>query len=117
MSGERLKQILGQAGMSFAEISRRLDEPPQYLLAKFKTEDVSTSTLERLAEVLKKDISWFYSGEPFGAAIQPLTAENTTMAQLVNMLAKKERECEELRAQLHAQNTSKKKCRVIQLHY
>lgn len=60
MSGEELKQKLDSTGLSQAEIARRLGVIPQSMTQYFKADDVRTGTLEKLCEVLEKDMSFFY---------------------------------------------------------
>lgn len=60
MTGEVLKRKLDGTGLSQAEIARRLGVIPQSMTQYFKADDVRTGTLERLCEVLNKDMSFFY---------------------------------------------------------
>lgn len=97
MTGQVLKTILKQSGLSFTEISKRLDISPQNLQMYFKAQDVNTSTLERLAEALGKDISWFYSGEPFGVQPSSISVNmNDENAALVAQLREKDEQISRL---------------------
>ena len=60
MTGEELKRKLDGTGLSQAEIARRLGVIPQSMTQYFKADDVRSGTLERLCEVLNKDMSFFY---------------------------------------------------------
>lgn len=64
MSGEELKRKLDSIGLSQAEIARRLGVIPQSMTQYFKADDVRSGTLEKLCEVLGKDMSFFYDIPP-----------------------------------------------------
>lgn len=97
MTGNELKAILRQTDLSMAEISRRLGTIPQNLQTYFKADDVRSSVLERLAEALGKDISWFYSGEPFGVQPSSISVNmNDENAALVAQLREKDEQISRL---------------------
>ena len=97
MTGDKLKTILRQTGLSMAEISRRLGVIPQNLDVYLRSNDIKTGLLERLAEILDKDISWFYSGEPFGVQSSSISVNmNDENAALVAQLREKDEQISRL---------------------
>lgn len=63
MSGEELKKKLKSAGISQAEIARRLGVVPQSVIQTLEAKDIKSGFIEELCRVLDKDISFFYGGE------------------------------------------------------
>lgn len=62
MSGEELKKKLKSAGISQAEIARRLGVVPQSVIQTLEAKDIKSGFIEDLCRVLDKDISFFYGG-------------------------------------------------------
>ena len=63
MSGEELKKKLKSAGISQAEIARRLGVVPQSVIQTLEAKDIKSGFIEDLCRVLDKDINFFYGGE------------------------------------------------------
>ena len=95
MTGKELKKILKQSDVSLSEISRRLGIAPQNLDIYLRSTDVKTGLLERLAEILDKDISWFYSGESFGVTSKSIVSTNTNdISTLLSQITVKDKQIE-----------------------
>ena len=62
MSGEELKKKLKSAGISQAEIARRLGVVPQSVIQTLEAKDIKSGFIEDLCRVLDKNISFFYGG-------------------------------------------------------
>ena len=62
MSGEELKKKLKSAGISQAEIARRLGVVPQSVIQTLEAKDIKSGFIEDLCRVLDKDINFFYGG-------------------------------------------------------
>lgn len=60
MTGEQVKHILYVAGISQAELAKKLSTSQQNLYAALKSPDIKTGFLERLCEVLDVKMSFFY---------------------------------------------------------
>lgn len=60
MEGRRLQQIISELGIKQVNIAEILGISPQGLNMIFKTKDVKSGVLERIAEGLGKDMSMFY---------------------------------------------------------
>lgn len=62
MSGEELKKKLKDAGISQAEVARRLGVVPQSVIQTLEAKDIKSGFIEELCRVLDKDITFFYGG-------------------------------------------------------
>lgn len=60
MSGEELKKKLKSAGISQAEIARRLGVVPQSVIQTLEAKDIKSGFIEDLCRVLGKNMSFFY---------------------------------------------------------
>ena len=76
MTGSELKRIILSEGLSVAEVARRLGTSQQNLTCALNKEDIRTGLLERVAEVMKRPLSFFY-GEEF-CQVQTATGNNNT---------------------------------------
>lgn len=76
MTGSELKRIILAEGLSVAEVARRLGTSQQNLTCALNKEDIRTGLLERVAEVMKRPLSFFY-GEEF-CQVQTATGNNNT---------------------------------------
>lgn len=63
MSGEELKKKLDAAGISQAEISRKLGVIPQSVSQSLSAKDVKSGFIESLCREFSLDASFFYGGE------------------------------------------------------
>lgn len=63
MSGEELKKKLDAAGISQAEISRKLGVIPQSVNQSLAAKDVKSGFIESLCRAFELDASFFYGGE------------------------------------------------------
>lgn len=69
MSGEELKKKLESAGISQAEIARRLGVIPQSVGQSLAAKDIKTSFLEELCRAFDKDMSFFYGGPALSSSV------------------------------------------------
>ena len=76
MTGSELKRIILSEGLSVAEVARRLGTSQQNLTCALNKEDIRTGLLERVAEVMKRPLAFFY-GEEF-CQVQSATGNNNT---------------------------------------
>lgn len=76
MTGSELKRIILSEGLSVAEVARRLGTSQQNLTCALNKEDIRTGLLERVAEVMKRPLSFFY-GEEF-CQVQTATGNHNT---------------------------------------
>lgn len=72
MNGKNLKEKLRKLGKSQKEIADLLEVTPQSLVSIFNASDVRSGTIERLSQVLKLPLSFFYD-------IQATDANNTSL--------------------------------------
>lgn len=92
MSGEDLKKKLESAGISQAEIARRLGVIPQSVGQSLTAKDVKSGFLEDLCRVFDMDISFFYSGES--------SAKSRDVEELKDYISHLQKENQELRSEL-----------------
>lgn len=76
MTGKELKRIILSEGLTVAEVARRLGTSQQNLTCALGKDDIKTGLLERVAEVMRKPLAFFY-GEAF-ATVQTATGNNNT---------------------------------------
>jgi transcriptional regulator with XRE-family HTH domain len=60
MTGKDLKERISRQGISALTIAKRLGISPQALNSTFNAADVKSGTLERIAEAIGVDMSFFY---------------------------------------------------------
>lgn len=92
MSGEDLKKKIESAGISQAEIARRLGVIPQSVGQSLSAKDVKSGFLEDLCRVFDMDISFFYSGES--------SAKSRDVGELKDYISHLQKENQELRSEL-----------------
>lgn len=92
MSGEDLKKKMESAGISQAEIARRLGVIPQSVGQSLSAKDVKSGFLEDLCRVFDMDISFFYSGES--------SAKSRDVEELKDYISHLQKENQELRSEL-----------------
>lgn len=63
MTGKDLKEKIAQQNISALAIAKKLGISPQALNSTFNAADVKSGTLERIAEVLGVNMSFFYPME------------------------------------------------------
>lgn len=76
MTGKELKRIILSEGLTVAEVARRLGTSQQNLTCSLSKDDIKTGLLERVAEAMRKPLSFFY-GESFGT-VQTVSGNNNT---------------------------------------
>lgn len=65
MDGERLKFKVKESGLTISEITTRMGfNHTGHISALFTRKGIRTDTLEKLAEVMERPISWFYEEYP-----------------------------------------------------
>lgn len=62
MTGKDLRPYLSHLDVSYAAVARKLGMDPQGLDKIFKTKDIKSGLLERLAKVYNVPVSYFYEG-------------------------------------------------------
>ena len=65
MSGEELKIQLSNQGYTITRLAELLGESQPNISAKLSRDSVKTDFLEKLCDVLNKDMSFFYGGTKF----------------------------------------------------
>lgn len=60
MSGAELRTKLQKTGISISEIGRRIGMSSQAMNQAFSVKDVKSSLLERIAEVIGEEMTFFY---------------------------------------------------------
>ena len=65
MSGEELKIKLSNEGYTITRLAELLGESQPNISAKLSRDSVKTDFLEKLCDVLNKDMSFFYGGTKF----------------------------------------------------
>ena len=61
MTGDRVKEILDELGLSQRSVAKKINESPQKLSAALQSEDVRSGLLEKIAEAIGEDMSTFYN--------------------------------------------------------
>ena len=92
MSGEELKKKLKNAGISQAEIARRLGVVPQSVIQTLEAKDIKSGFIEDLCRVLNKDLAFFYD--------MPASSQNDEVARLRDEVARLQEENEQLKEEL-----------------
>ena len=102
MSGENLKTIITDLGVSQSEIARRLNLSQAAFAQMLKVADVKSGLLERIAQVLGKDMSMFYgctvsatvnTGDNSGTINAGVCSTNDGEMSLLDQIAYLRREC------------------------
>lgn len=61
MTGDRVKEILDELGLSQRSVAKKINESPQKLSAALQSEDVRSGLLEKIVEAIGEDMSIFYN--------------------------------------------------------
>lgn len=61
MTGNKVKEILDELGLSQRTVAKRINVSPQMLSAALQSDDVRSGLLEKIAEGIEKDMSIFYN--------------------------------------------------------
>lgn len=98
MTGKELKDKLAKQGIPASAIAEKIGISPQAINSTFNAADVKSGTLERIANVLGVDMTFFYpadnqnavaSGDNSVAAIQStVTHDDGVLAAKVSLLEK-----------------------------
>ena len=98
MTGKELKDKLAKQGIPASAIAEKIGISPQAINSTFNAADVKSGTLERIANVLGVDMSFFYpsdnqkavaSGDNSVAAIQStVTHDDGVLVAKVSLLEK-----------------------------
>ena len=92
MSGEELKKKLKNAGISQAEIARRLGVVPQSVIQTLEAKDIKSGFIEELCRILNKDLSFFYD--------MPASSSNGDLTSLRNQVQVLQKENAQLKEEL-----------------
>ena len=65
MNGEQLKKRVRATGKSQKQVAEAMNVTPQTVAAMFTAQDVRSSTLERLCDVLGVKMNYFYDGTDY----------------------------------------------------
>lgn len=85
MKGNELRTKMENAGYTQIEIARLLGVAPQSITQYYNADDVKTGLLEKLCQVLEKDMSFFYgdsvqsNSEVLQAELADLRKENSRL--------------------------------------
>lgn len=90
MTGKELKELVKGTGVSIAELARKMGKTTQNISYIFNAKSVKMEKIERIAEALGKDISYFVGMSP----------ERRTEAE--RLLREKEAEIQRLEKQVDA---------------
>lgn len=77
MEGKDLKSKVTQAGSSQAKIAELLGVKPQTVNSFMTAKDVRSGTIEKIAKVLNKPVSYFYGEEAPAAGSATVTGNNS----------------------------------------
>ncbi len=99
MKGEYLKAKVKETGLPITKVAEKLGISSQNMQMYFKAEDVRSSTLERLSEVLGLSIAWFYGQE----------MREQTNEQLLSLLRDKDKQIDRLLGIIEAMSGAAKK--------
>ena len=109
MSGEELKKKLKSAGISQAEIARRLGVVPQSVIQTLEAKDIKSGFIEDLCRVLDKDISFFYGGESSQKSDE-LEKANSQIKHLLEAVEQLQEDNSRLKTEIiHLQNPDREK--------
>ena len=109
MSGEELKQKLKSAGISQAEIARRLGVVPQSVIQTLEAKDIKSGFIEDLCRVLDKNISFFYGGESSQKSDE-LENANNQIKHLLEAVEQLQKENSRLKTEIiHLENPDRNK--------
>lgn len=88
MSGEELKKKLKSAGISQAEIARRLGVVPQSVIQTLEAKDIKSGFIESLCREFSLDASFFYGGEAStsGEEVSKLLDQISTLKEEIKRL-------------------------------
>lgn len=101
MTGEKVRRKIKEKGYTFHSIAQAIGESDANLRCMLIVKDVKSGTLERIAQAMGENVSYFYEEHPVFsieeyAAIYSLKKENALLKQLLN---EKERTIELLLSQ------------------
>lgn len=68
MTGEQLKKRVKATGFAQKQLAEALNVTPQTVTSMFSANDVRSSTLERLCDVLGVKINFFYEGTEYAVS-------------------------------------------------
>ena len=109
MSGEELKKKLKSAGISQAEIARRLGVVPQSVIQTLEAKDIKSGFIEDLCRVLDKNISFFYGGESSQKSDE-LEKANSQIKHLLEAVEQLQEDNSRLKSEIiHLQNPEREK--------
>ena len=92
MKGQELKQILAGMGVSQSDLAKMLQTSAQNVSNLMHRASIKTTTLEKIAGILGKDISVFFgpnpgkSAEDYEKIIQQLQDENKRLNERIDKL-------------------------------
>lgn len=87
MKGEELKEKIRLSGRRFNEIADAMGITPQALQKIFGSDDVKTSTIERVAKVLGKPVTYFYGDGSIMATDNAVVRDNNNETQGIIVLS------------------------------
>lgn len=64
MTGEKVKELIKAKGFTFRAIAEAIGESQMNLHHMLSAKDVKSGTLERVAEAMGEDVSYFYGKRP-----------------------------------------------------
>jgi transcriptional regulator with XRE-family HTH domain len=109
MSGEELKQKLEKAGISQAEISRKLGVIPQSVNQSLAAKDVKSGFIESLCRAFELDAGFFYGGATLLAS-DDLEKSNNKIKDLLDAVEKLQEENSRLKSEIiHLKNPDREK--------
>ena len=117
MSGKELKEKLKEAGITQAEIARRLGVIPETIAQALTAKDIKTGFLEDLCRVFDKDISFSYGGN-LSKTTDELEHSKDTIKHLLEAVEQLQEENSRLKAEiihLKDPNHNSKESEVYQL--
>lgn len=88
MSGEELKKKLKSAGISQAEIARRLGVVPQSVIQTLEAKDIKSGFIESLCREFSLDVAFFYGGKAStsGEEVSKLLDQISTLKEEIRRL-------------------------------
>jgi transcriptional regulator with XRE-family HTH domain len=68
MNTQKIRDLCHEKNLSLADLARQLGMTPNGLQSILREKSTNTSTLERIAEILKVSPSIFFTDEPIGSS-------------------------------------------------
>lgn len=82
MSGEEVRKKLVASGYKMITVANAMGIIPQNLQSLFKSDDIKTGSLEKIAEAINKDITFFYDTQSTPVNSKLIESQQRTIENL-----------------------------------